>query len=217
MREKILSSILLALITLFASTAVRSTTLVHMSVAQMTQTAELVIRARCVENSVSWDQGEIWTFTTFAVEETWKGAARFQTSNQYLTVRLLGGTLGHFTSNVSGVPRFSPGEEVVLFLEPTGPHGYFSVVSWLQGTFRIHEDLRTGQIIAVQDTASFETFEPSTQNSAHRGSAIFVSKIFGAWSIPPIAPTEIAFRKRSNEAPSRHHNSRIAHPHVRAK
>ncbi len=168
MREKILSSILLALITLFASTAVRSTTLVHMSVAQMTQTAELVIRARCVENSVRWDQGEIWTFTTFAVEETWKGQQGFS-SNQYLTIRLLGGTLGHFTSNVSGVPRFSPGEEVVLFLEPTGPHGYYSVVSWLQGTFRIHEDLRTGQIIAVQDTASFETFEPSTQKFRESG------------------------------------------------
>jgi hypothetical protein len=168
MRVRIVPSVLLALTILFAGTAARSTTLVHMSVAQMTQTAELVIRARCLENSVRWEQGEIWTFTTFAVEESWKGPAD-PIFGRYLTIRLLGGTVGHFTSNVSGVPRFSPGEEVVLFLESVDRQGLYSVVSWLQGTFRVHEDLRTGQVFAAQDSASFETFEPSTQKFRESG------------------------------------------------
>lgn len=168
MRGKIIASILLALTLLFAGTAARPTTLVRMSVAQMTQTAQLVIRARCVANSVRWDRGEIWTFTGFAVEETWKGTFH-PFSTQYLTIRLLGGTVGQFTSNVSGVPRFSPGEEVVLFLEPADPQGSYSVVSWLQGTFRVHEDLRTGQKVAVQDSASFETFEASTHKFRESG------------------------------------------------
>jgi hypothetical protein len=163
MRGKIIPSILLALILLFTGSAARSTTLVRMSVAQMTQTAQLVVRARCVANSVRWDHGEIWTFTSFTVEETWKGPFN-SFFNQYLTIRLLGGTIGQFTSNVSGVPRFSPSEEVVLFLEPVDPQGSYSVVSWLQGTFRVHEDLRTGQQVAVQDSASFDTFEASTRD-----------------------------------------------------
>jgi hypothetical protein len=168
MRGKIVLSILLALAILLAGTAARSTTLVHMSVAQMTQTAKLVIRARCVENSIRWEDGEIWTFTTFTIGETWKGPQN-PFLNQYLTIRLLGGTVGHFTSNVSGIPRFSPGEEVVLFLEPADRQGLYSVVSWLQGTFRVHEDLRTGQVFAAQDSASFETFEPSTQKFRESG------------------------------------------------
>ncbi|HEY0703321.1 MAG TPA: hypothetical protein VGD60_11185 [Candidatus Acidoferrales bacterium] len=168
MRGKTVPSVLLTLTMLFAGTAVRSTTLVRMSVAQMTQTAQLVIRARCVENSVRWDHGEIWTFTTFAIEETWKGPFS-DFSNQFLRIRLLGGTVGHFTSNVSGIPRFSPGEEVVLFLEPSDPKGCYSVVSWLQGTFRVQEDLRTGQVFAMQDSASFDTFDASTHQFRESG------------------------------------------------
>jgi hypothetical protein len=37
------------------------------------------------------------------------------------------------------------------------------VVSWLQGTFRLHEGLRTGQQVAVQDSASFDIFDSSTR------------------------------------------------------
>jgi hypothetical protein len=167
-QRKIISSILLVLTSLLTVTPARSTTLIRMSVAQMTQAAQLVIRARCVENSVQWDRGEIWTFTNFAVEETWKGPLN-TLPNQFLPIRLLGGTVGQLTSNVSGVPRFSPGEEVVLFLEPAAPQGYFSVVSWLQGTFRLHVDLRTGRPIAVQDSAAFETFEPGTRSFNQSG------------------------------------------------
>jgi hypothetical protein len=160
-------SILLAIGTLLFSATANSTTLARMSIAQMSQAAQLVVRVRCVANSVAWDGGEIWTFTSFAVEETWKGA-RTANSNEYLTVRLLGGSVGNLTSIVSGVPRFAPGEDIVLFLEPTS-RGDFSVVSWVQGTFRVRRDIRTGQQIAVQDTASFDTFEPSTRQFRSSG------------------------------------------------
>ncbi|HEY4879901.1 MAG TPA: hypothetical protein VIH97_12315, partial [Candidatus Acidoferrales bacterium] len=142
---------------LFASTIASSTTLVRMSVAQMTQAAQLVVRVRCVSNSTAWDAGEIWTFTSFAVEETWKGS-QSASSNSVLTVRLLGGTIGNLTSTVSGIPRFVPGEDVILFLEPTTRSDY-SVVSWIQGTFRIRRDPRSGGPLAMQDTASFDTFD----------------------------------------------------------
>jgi hypothetical protein len=137
--------------------AASGTTLARMTLAEMAQAAPVIVRARCLTNSVRWDAGEIWTFTPFEVEEVWKGAAPAR-----IVVRLLGGRAGNITSSVSGVPRFRAGEDVVLFLEPAA-RGDFSVVSWEQGTFRIRRGPAAGRLIATQDTASFATFDPSTR------------------------------------------------------
>ena len=136
----------------------RATTLKRMSVPDLSRAAHVVVRARCVTSSTRWDAGEIWTFTTFDVEETWKGSAPAQ-----ITVRLLGGSAGNFTSTVSGVPRFAPGEELILFLERT-PAQDFSIVSWMQGTFRIAHNRTTGEEIVTQDTAAFPVFDPASHN-----------------------------------------------------
>ena len=140
-----------------AAATASATTLLRMSLAKMAHTAKVIARARCVGSSANWDAGEIWTFTTFDAEETWRGTtpARF-------TVRLLGGRLGNLTASVSGVPRFRIGEDVILFLEPTA-RGDFSVVGWEQGTFRIKRDPRTGKASATQDSAAFATFDPVTR------------------------------------------------------
>lgn len=140
-----------------AGAATAATTLLRMSLAEMSQTARVIVRARCAGNSTGWDAGEIWTFTSFDSKETWRGStpARF-------TVRLLGGRIGNLTSSVSGVPRFGPGEDVVLFLEATA-RGDFSIVGWEEGTFRVRSDPRTGEDEVTQDTASFATFDPSTR------------------------------------------------------
>lgn len=144
---------------LFSAMLCRATTLERMSLAKMAQIAPLIVRARCVANSTAWDAGEIWTFTNFAIEETWKGAPPGAAAQ--ITVRLLGGSVANLTSTVSGVPRFQPGEEVILFLEPTS-RGDFSIVSWVQGTFRIRREPRSGAEIVVQDTAAFDAFNPGT-------------------------------------------------------
>jgi len=142
----------------FASTPpVLTTTLKRMSLSDLSRAAHTIVRARCVANSTRWDTGEIWTFTTFDVEEIWKGSAPAQ-----ITVRLLGGKSGNLTSTVSGVPRFAPGEELVLFLVRT-PAQDFSIVSWVQGTFRIGRDRTTDEEIVTQDTAAFAVFDPASQ------------------------------------------------------
>ena len=143
--------------------SVTPTTLAHMSVAKLAHFSRLILRARCVENATAWDAGEIWTFTTYEPTEVWKGSAQSR-----IRVRLLGGRVGNLTSNVSGVPRFRVGEDVVLFLAPT-TLGDFSVVSWVQGTFRIHHDQRTGEDTVTQDSASFDTFDPSTRHFTASG------------------------------------------------
>jgi len=156
-RSRCIRFILACAALVLAMSATSATTLLRMSVARMSETAQLIVRARCLANSVGWDAGEIWTFTSFEVREVWSGS-----SPARITVRLLGGRVGNLTSSVSGVPRFRPGEEVVLFLEPTR-RGDFSVVGWEQGTFRIRRDPRTSEESVTQDTASFATFDPAAR------------------------------------------------------
>ena len=157
-----------------------ATTLARMSLEKLARSAPLIVRARCVGNSTRWDAGEIWTFTNFNVEEIWRGSAPPE-----ITVHLLGGRLGNLTSTVSGVPRFLPGEEVVLFLEPTA-RGDFSVTSWAQGTLRIRRDPGTGAENATQDSASVATFDSATHRFETQGIRnisldVLRSRIDSAW------------------------------------
>ena len=143
--------------------SVSATTLKRMSVADLAHAAQAIVRARCASNSARWEGGEIWTFTTFDIEETWKGSLPPR-----ITVRLLGGTSGNLTSKVSGIPRFAEYEKVVLFLERTSA-GDFSVVSWTQGTFRISRDRVTQEEIVTQDTATFAVFDPVSRRFEANG------------------------------------------------
>lgn len=148
---------------LLCAAATQGTTLAKMSVEKMAVVARMIVRARCESNITAWDGGEIWTVTSFEITETWKGEPLAQ-----MNVRLLGGRLGGVTSSVPGVPRFLPGEDVVLFLEP-GSNGEYSIVSWMQGTFRVWRDGLTGEETVTQDTAGFDTFDPVTRRFSAAG------------------------------------------------
>lgn len=156
-----------AVLLLTCCQSLHATTIEKMSLARMVQAAPVIVRARCASNATAWDAGDIWTFTTFDVLETWKSPSQIQIPQQ-ITVRLLGGTVGALTSHVSGVPRFRPGEEVVLFLQPT-PRGDLSIVSWEQGAFRIDRDPRSGIENVTQDTAAFAVFDPRTRRFEAKG------------------------------------------------
>ena len=141
---------------------VSAATFSRMSLDQLAQAAPVIVRARCVSNAVRWDRGEIWTFSTFTVAEIWKGSAA-----PTLTIRTLGGSIGNITSRVSGLPRFRPGEDVVLFLEPTA-QAELAIVGWQQGAFRIRRDVRSGASLATQD-AAYSVFDPAARQFAAYG------------------------------------------------
>jgi hypothetical protein len=134
-----------------------ATTIVKMDLDELTSAAQVVARGKCLAREARLEGGYIWTFTTFEVSETLKGSAARQ-----ISVRLLGGKVGHMKSTVDGVPQFQPGEDVFLFLEPTRA-GDFSVTSWVQGTFRVRRDAQTGQESVTQDSAAFAVFDPATR------------------------------------------------------
>jgi hypothetical protein len=151
--------------------AVHATTLEQMDLAQLARAAQVVARVRCVSSESRRDSGHIWTFTRFSVVEALQGSP-----GATLTVRLPGGREGHLMENVEGVPRFSPGEETILFLErprlPQQADGdEWSVTAWGEGTFRIERDARTGRESVTQDSSRMPVFDRATRTFRAQGIA----------------------------------------------
>jgi hypothetical protein len=163
---------------LCAATSVHATTLARLSLDQLAAAADATARVRCTSAQSRWENGQIWTVTTFDVLETLKGTLPPQ-----ITVRLPGGRVGHLTAIVDGTPKFSAADEVVVFLEripgrlkvepapfpgglkvePAPGGGEFSVAAWVEGTFRIRRDPRTGVETVTQDSSNFAVFDTATR------------------------------------------------------
>lgn len=141
----------------------QSTTLAQLSLDHLVNAAHAVVLAKAIENQRIWRHGEIWTVTHFHVVENWKGGCPPE-----IQVWMIGGQVGRIISYVPGAPRFRPGEEVVLFLEPTHT-GALSITAWGEGTFRLRFDARTDEPRVTQDTAIFPDHGASSQNLCHNG------------------------------------------------
>ena len=150
---------------LLIALAARATTFARLRLEDLAQQAGGVARLRCLSAESRWEKGEIWTETLFEVVETEKGLLP-----GLVTVRTLGGRVGHVESQVDGAPRFRPGEEVYLFLwgRPEEP---YRVLGWAQGTFRIERNSRTGRESVIQDSAAAAVFDPETQTFHREGTS----------------------------------------------
>ncbi len=121
----------LVLCTLAAS----ATTIVPMSVEELTHAASHVLEAHATRSWTSWNAQHtlIYTYTTFQVTRTLKGAA-----GDSVTVKQVGGSAGGYTQKVSGVRQFQSGEDALLFLRPSvDADGTLVVVGLMQGNFRV--------------------------------------------------------------------------------
>jgi hypothetical protein len=153
-RIRIIISLLSALLFL---PALRATTLARLSLDQLAAGSDAVARVRFVRAESRWENGSIWTITTLDVVETLKGQLPGQ-----IEVRLPGGRVGHLTSAVAGTPRFHPGNEAVVFLQRSHAGG-FTVAGWVEGSFRISRDPRTGIETVTQDSSAFAVFDTAAR------------------------------------------------------
>jgi hypothetical protein len=155
-RRRFLWILFIAALALLAAAA-SATTLSRLKLEDLARESTAVARLRCLGTTSQWEQGEIWTETRFEVLQREKGALP-----GIVTVRLLGGHVGHLHSHVDEVPAFRPGEEVYLFLWAREGEAY-QVLGWSQGTFRIARNPQSGLEMVTQDSASSAIFDPQTR------------------------------------------------------
>ena len=143
--------------------AIRATTLARLSLDQLAAGSDAVARVRFARAESRWENGSIWTVTTFDVAETMKGQLPGE-----IEIRLPGGRVGHLTSTVDGTPKFNPGDEAVVFLQRSRAGG-FTVAGWVEGNFRISRDPQTGTETVTQDSSAFAVFDAATRTFRAEG------------------------------------------------
>jgi hypothetical protein len=127
----------------------QATTLLKMSIEEMSVEADAVITGEVTGVQSAWrsDQTTIDTTTTVKVAECIAGPC---TDEMKLMHR--GGTVGDNTLYIPGMPQFKQGQNVLLFLrkDPEGRQGVWAVFGMCQGMFVIEKDAKDGKLYAQQ-------------------------------------------------------------------
>ena len=118
-----------------------ATTLLRMSLEQLTQASTEIIRGHVVSQQTLWnpEHTRIYTYTTLTLDQTYKG-----NPPSTLVVQQPGGTVGKVRVFVAGTIQFRAQVGYVLFLQrsPADP-AKFLPVGMMQGAYRIYRDART--------------------------------------------------------------------------
>ncbi len=137
---------ILLLVAIFGSALARealATTLIRLSLDQLSQASTAIVRGRVLNQVSQWnsEHTRISTLTTIAVENILKG-----TLPSVLVIQQPGGTVGNFHVHVAATVHFQPQRSYILFLEPSeaDPSKHL-VVGMLQGAFPIYRDATTGE------------------------------------------------------------------------
>lgn len=131
-----------------------ATTLAELSVDQMTDASELVVRGTVTEIWTEKESdGSIWTRVQFDVDQVLKGSA-----DDTVVVSSLGGAYGGQVALVHGAPRFSIGEESLLFLETSSHGANLSIVGMWQGKYTVRIDPDSGKEIGVRFVLSQDSW-----------------------------------------------------------
>jgi len=110
---------------LLVPSSTRSSTVLALDIDALTERADRVVRATVVATE-SWRDGIVWTRVTLEVSEEWLGSGP-----SLVELVQPGGTVEGFGTLVFGVPRFTEGEDVVVFLDAA------RVLGLAQGKFSV--------------------------------------------------------------------------------
>jgi hypothetical protein len=127
--------------------SVTASTVIPPTFAQLVNQAELIFQGTVTDARSVWEgeggQRHIETYVTFRVEDNVKGDATAS-----YTIRMLGGTVGDQTMEVTDAPKFRVGDRDILFVE----HNYDQFVPLVginHGRFHVQHDDETGRDIVV--------------------------------------------------------------------
>jgi hypothetical protein len=137
------------------SVTVAGATLEKLSVEEMAAKSTAIVRAKAVSSAAGYVGSTIYTRTRFQVMERWKGPEATE-----VVVSEPGGTVDGVSQKYGGVPRFTPGQEVILFLW-TGPSGRTQVIGLSQGVLQVQKSA-AGEEEVVREPSGETMLSPGT-------------------------------------------------------
>ncbi|HEY0369797.1 MAG TPA: hypothetical protein VGC85_09390 [Chthoniobacterales bacterium] len=147
--------LIVALCATLALTTVRATTVIPPSFDQLVANAEVIIQGTVSDVQSQWTgegaQRHIVTYVTVNVDDAIKGNV-----GASYTLRMLGGTVGDETMEVSDAPKFKVGDRDILFVENNGTQ-FIPLVGIMNGRFRLAQDSQTGAEMVLSNNGNVVT------------------------------------------------------------
>lgn len=129
--SRILTASTIALALLFALPIVAATVL-RLDLKGLTAASDAVVHGDVQSVQSRIEDGRVFTYTDIAVHEALKGKV-----SDVVQLRQLGGETDTLATWVAGMPRFTQGEEVLVFLEDVGDGDAYVVTGMMQGKFKV--------------------------------------------------------------------------------
>ncbi len=159
----------LVLLLLFSASEAAASTVVAMTLEQMSERAETIFLGRVTGTRADWnaERTRIYTYVTLEVERYLKGG----NEPRVVTVRHLGGRVGPYLAMVPGSPQFDMGEEVLLFCTGGGARiptilgmslGKFTIATDSSGEKIVKRDI-SGLMLASHRTDARKPGDPVTR------------------------------------------------------
>ncbi len=144
-----------------------------MSIDRLAQFASDIVEARVTQTWSEWDaqHTRIYTYTTLTVTRSLKGS-----QSSTVLVKQPGGTKDGTTEVVYGVRHFRPGEDAVLFLEPSRDNdGAMRVVGLMQGNFLVFNS--AGERKVSNGVPNVTTLDSNGQLTPYTGAHMTLQEI----------------------------------------
>jgi hypothetical protein len=133
-----------------------------LSVADMAKRADLVVHGTVLRQTASWnpEHTRIYTVTEIQVTEALKGVAA---PGSIVPVRQLGGVADGIVQSIAGNARFTPAEELVVFLDKDETLPWHYVIGMAQGKFSVTPG---GTPSVAQDLSDLAFIRPDAAGAA---------------------------------------------------
>jgi hypothetical protein len=147
-RPGVAAALFCALWLALAAVSTLATSVIVPSDDELTIGARAIVRGQVTDVASAFDEARdgVFTYITLEVAEVYKGALPLGT----LVIKEPGGVTPERGSLIYGIPTFSIGEQVLLYLD-TWPDGSLRVYQWFLGKFSITTESNTGKSMLSRD------------------------------------------------------------------